>query len=206
VLAERVVGTASASVTAVTGPDGSFSLAGLRGGVYRVRAWEPPAMALATPMVFFLGGTDIHPLTLSLASYTTPGVVGVVNPDPPVAGQPANLAIQVTMPTVGADGVVRQPPLSGAIVTLANGPGWNILSAGNLVTTGSNGEAVFEVSCASPGPQPLDAAVNGQTPVSLQLPGCAPPPPPPTTATTTTTTTTTTSTTTPPTVSPPSIP
>jgi hypothetical protein len=184
VYTERVVGSASGSITAITGPDGGFSLTGLLGGAYRVRAWDAPTLAMTTPMIFFLPGTGQDAVTLSLATFDTVGVVGVTNPDPPVVGQPANLAIQVTMPLVGADGVVRHLALPAATVVLTNDPAWKVRDTPTmLTTTGADGEAVFEVICTAPGSQTLYASVNSQDPLSLNVPACRAAPPPTTTTT-----------------------
>lgn len=176
--ATRVVGGATASVKATTKPDGSFSITGLVGGDYRVRAWQQPNLAMTTPLVFFLqAGTDRR-VTLDVKSFSGPAVAGVFNPQLPVVDQPTSLAVQVTTPTVGSDGVVRQPPVAGALVELTNGPGWVVVGS-NPVPTAANGEATFTVACVSAGDQPIDASVNGQAPQALNPPPCQEPPPPP---------------------------
>ena len=218
VQAERIVGGQEAVVDATTTADGAFSLAGLVGGDYRVRAWMAPGLDLVDPQIFYLGAGEDHTLRLPLSSFAGVTVVGVINPDPPTLGQAANLAVQVTGETVGPDGVVRDPAVAGAQVELTNGPGW-LAHNGNPLTTAADGEAIFEVSCVSVGDQPLDASVNGQAPEALDVPSCQPAPvpttttpppttpPPPTTTTPPPTTATTppptTATTPPPTTPPP---
>lgn len=177
VQAERIVGARVATVMGTTKADGTFVLPGLLGGDYRVRAWMSPTLDLTAPLIFYLAGGEDHEVSLPLTSIGGIGVVGVMNPDPPTLNQPAALAVQVTGPAVGPDGVMRQPLVAGAIVELTNGPAWLVLT-GNPLTTASDGEATFEVSCVSAGDQPLDASVNGQVPQALTLPSCQLPPPP----------------------------
>jgi hypothetical protein len=193
VQAARVVGAVEATVTTTAGAGGTFSLTGLLGGEYRIRAWLAPTLALTTPQVFFLPEGQEDRTSLQLTSFTGTAVVGVIDPAPPTVDQPAALAIQVTGTVVGPDGVVRNPLTAGAVVELTNGPGWLVLGA-NPVTTAANGEATFTVACVNPGTQPIDATVNGQAPLPLSLPAClsapAPTTAPPTVPATATTTTT----------------
>ncbi|HWG74088.1 MAG TPA: carboxypeptidase-like regulatory domain-containing protein [Acidimicrobiales bacterium] len=190
--ADRIVGDNSAQVKATTGPDGGFTIAGLLGGRYRVRAWMAPTLAVTSPQIFFLGATQVDQISLTLSPFSGTAVVGVINPSPPTLNQPTDLAVQVTAASVGTDGVVRSPTVAGATVELTNGPGWMVLTT-NPIQTSADGEATFEVECVSVGAQPLDAAVNGQVPQALTLPDCQPPPPPttvpPSTLPATTTTT-----------------
>lgn len=173
VQATRVVDGVDAPVTAVTKAGGAFSLTGLQGGDYRVRAWQAPTLAMTSAQVFFLDGNQVDRLTLQVSSYSGTDAVGVFNPDPPTVDQPSALAVQVTQPTVGSDGVVSQRPLAGAKVELTNGPGWVVVGT-NPVPTAYDGEATFTVACIAPGQQPLEASVNGQAPVSLHPPSCSP--------------------------------
>jgi hypothetical protein len=189
-----------ATAHATTAADGSWTIGGVLGGRYRVRAWQQPSLAVTTPQIFFLGGSESRSLTIQLTSFTGPNVAAAIAPDIPMVDQPANLVVQVTTPMVGTDGVVRALPDAGVIVTLTDGPLWQVTNA-NPLTTGADGTVLFQVSCQADGVIPLSVALGGGVPVALQLPACAGSPP--TTATTTATTTTvpltTTSTTCPPT-------
>jgi Carboxypeptidase regulatory-like domain len=197
--ADRLVGDQVATVKTTTAADGSWNLSSVLGGRYRVRAWQQPSLALTTPQIFFLAGTESHTLTLQLTAFTGPVVASAFAPADPVVGQSDNLVIQVTNPTVGSDGVVRDLPDAGVSVTLSDGPRW-VVSNGNPLPTDSSGQVLFQVSCQAAGSLPLSAEVGTSTSVGLELPDCAPPPT--TTLAPTTTTpspsTSTTSTTCPP--------
>jgi hypothetical protein len=102
----------------------------------------------------------------------------------------------VTVPTVGADGVVRNLPQVGVSVTLTDGPQWLVYN-GNPLSTDSSGQVLFQLSCQAAGSQAISAEVGSGAAVALQLPDCVPPPtttlppsttaPPPSTSTTSTT-------------------
>jgi hypothetical protein len=191
--ADRLVDDQVATKQTTTAADGSWTIGGILGGRYRVRAWQQPTLAVTTPQIFFLGGNESRSLSIQLTSFAGPNVAAAIAPDTPMVDQPANLVVQVTTPTVGPDGVVRALPDPGVTVTLLNGPLWQVAN-GNPLTTGSDGTVLFQVACQADGLIPLSVALGAGAPVALQLPACAGSPP--TTSTTTTTTTTVPSTTT----------
>ena len=178
VQAERVVGTEITATETTSAADGSWSIGPVLGGRYRLRAWQSPSLDMLTPQIFFLADTDTHSAALQLNAYTGPDIAAAISPGNPRVGATANLVIQVTNPTVGSDGVVRDLPAVGASVTLTDGPNWQILN-GNPLATGATGRVLFQVSCQAPGDDPLSAAVGSGLPVALQMPACAPAPPPP---------------------------
>ena len=202
--ADRLVGDQMATTRTTTAADGSWTISGVLGGRYRVRAWQQPTLAATAPQIFFLSGSESRSLTIQLTAFTGPNVAAAIAPDTPMVDQPANLVVQVTSPIVGTDGVVRALPDPGVSVTLTNGPQWQVTNA-NPLTTGPDGTVLFQVACQADGVIPLSVALGDGAPVALQLPACVGSPP--TTATTTTTTTTvpssTTSTTCPPTTTGP---
>jgi hypothetical protein len=183
--AERIVGNQVTGTETTSAGDGSWSIGAVLGGRYRVRAWQSPSLDTLTPQIFFLGDTETHSLTLQMDAFTGPDVAAAVSPAHPQVGATDNLLIQVTNPTVGPDGVVRDQAAVGTSVTLAYGPNWQILS-GNPLATDAHGRVVFQVSCLAPGDNPLSAAVGGGLPVGLQVPACSPPPTPPSSTSTTT--------------------
>jgi hypothetical protein len=201
--ADRLVGDQMATTHTTTAADGSWTIGGVLGGRYRVRAWQQPSLAVTAPQILFLGGTEARSLTIQLTSFTGPNVAAAIAPDTPMVDQPANLVVQVTTPTVGSDGVVRDLPDVGVSVTLTDGPLWQVAN-GNPLTTGTEGTALFQVECQADGVIPLSVAIGQGAPVGLQLPACAGAPPTTTTTTSTTTVpTSTTSTTCPPTTTSP---
>ncbi|HEV7888020.1 MAG TPA: hypothetical protein VGO92_10710, partial [Acidimicrobiales bacterium] len=70
VRAERLVGDGAAAAQVVTAADGTWSIAGVLGGRYRVRAWRPLDLALTKPEVFFLNDGDTKQLALGLSRYS----------------------------------------------------------------------------------------------------------------------------------------
>jgi hypothetical protein len=179
--ADRLVGDQEASVRTTTAADGSWSIPGILGGRYRVRAWQVPGLDLLSPQIFFLAAGQAESVTLQLASFTGPNVAAAIAPAAPVEGERDNLVVQVTNPTVGSDGVVRQLPAAGVSVALVDGPQWTVYNV-NPRPAGPDGRVVFVVSCQGVGSVPLSVTVNSGLPTPLTLPGCAPG------ATTTTTT------------------
>ncbi|MHB1536203.1 MAG: carboxypeptidase-like regulatory domain-containing protein, partial [Acidimicrobiales bacterium] len=96
--ADRLVGDAEATVSTTTAADGSFTFAGVLGGRYRVRAWQTPTLAMISPQIFFLGGSETHTLTLTVTAFVGSQITAAIAPDPPTVGDPANLAVQVVTP------------------------------------------------------------------------------------------------------------
>lgn len=178
---ERLVDDVVTAGNAESLPGGRWQLVGIRGGRYRVRAWKVPDLAQVQPEVLFLGATETKEVPLTVTAFGQGGVVGAVEPSPPQVGQPANVLVQVSSATVGADGIVRQTPRSGVAVQLAV-TGGAALQAPPLQTTDVNGAAAWKVQCNQPGPFSATAAIAGVT-TPLALPPCSQAPAP-TTATT----------------------
>jgi hypothetical protein len=187
---QRVVGSQSASTQVTTAPDGTWSVQGILGGVYRVRAWRAPDLAQPSAKVVFVSATAANPaVALTVDHYTGVTVQAAVAPSPPVAGAPATLLVQVTTAAVGADGVVRQSPQPGAAVALDASGDWSVNGPGTEVT-GATGQVTWQATCEAPGPQPVSVSVDGASAVALTLPDCAPAPTTTSTPSSTTTSTT----------------
>ena len=168
---ERLVGDASLALDVATNPDGSFHIDNVQGGRYRIRAWRTPDLALTTPVVFFLNGTENKTgLNLQLTQYTGTNVAPAIAPSPPIVGDPANLAVQVTSVVVDPTGIVRATPLVNAQVDLQGGGSWQVQSPITQFTDG-NGEVIWRLTCTSTGTQPLSVSVNGVG-YPLNLPAC----------------------------------
>ncbi|MDP8976758.1 MAG: carboxypeptidase-like regulatory domain-containing protein [Actinomycetota bacterium] len=173
---ERLVGDAAASADVVSGPDGRWSLPGVLGGRYRVRAWRAPDMALLEPQVFFVEATEARHVSLVVTRFGDTSFASAVAPDPPSVGGPANLAFAVFRRVVDERGVVRSAPLVGLPAVIA-GPGqWSVASP-NPVVTNASGGAEWSLVCLAPGTQPLTVTVGGMD-FPLTMPPCLPSPPP----------------------------
>jgi hypothetical protein len=193
---ERLVGDGSASVEVPTAADGTWNVAGVLGGRYRVRAWQQPSLAMVRAQVVFIEAGEQRPVLLRLDRYEGRRVDAVIAPDPPLVGEAANLKVRVADRAVDDRGVVRTRPVAGATVQLTGTGRWFVMSP-NPQATGTDGSVTFRVECGDEGAQPLSAVVDGGDVVPLPLPDCvdASAPPPTTTSPTTTTSTSTTSTT-----------
>ena len=187
---ERIVGDRSASTQVTTAADGTWGVQGILGGVYRVRAWRAPDLAQAAATVVFVSATATPPVQLLVTHFTGTSVQAAVAPNPPPVGAPASIVVQVTSAAVGADGVVRQAALTGAVVVIGATGNWAIDGAASQVV-GPSGQVVWQGTCEAPGPQPVSVSVSGAAAVDLGLPACEAPPttttsgaPPSTTSTT----------------------
>jgi hypothetical protein len=196
--AERLVGSQVAAANVLTAADGTWTLAHVLGGRYRVRAWRSPDLDLVTPDIFFVADTGTKSVSLELQQFTGSQVTSAISPDPPVAGEPAELAVLVTSQVVDQSGIVRAAALSGASVTLSGGLGWAVEGT-NPTVTDPSGRVAWVVVCTGPGPQVASVQVNTAASFNLSLPACVPIPPP--TSSTSTTSPPPPSTTVPPTTS-----
>ncbi|HVM67766.1 MAG TPA: hypothetical protein VMU14_23025, partial [Acidimicrobiales bacterium] len=173
---QRIVGARSASTQVTSAPDGTWSVQGILGGVYRVRAWRVPDLAQPAATVVFVSATAANPaVVLTVDPYAGTSVQAAVAPNPPPVGTPANLVVEVTTASVGDDGVARQVPEPGAVVAIDASGDWSITGAGTQ-TTGPNGQVAWEATCEAPGQQAVSVSVDGATAVGLALPACAAPP------------------------------
>jgi hypothetical protein len=189
VQAERVVGNAVGRANANVNPDGTWQLAGVLGGLYRVRAWRAPDLALTTPQIFFLAAADNKSLTLQLTQYAGTNVVAAVAPNPPLLNQPANLAVQVVTQTVDNQGVVRGQAVPSAPIQLTSDFNWAVTSS-NPTVTDSNGQATWSLECGALGVPSMSVMVNNTTTYPLTLPACVTVPETTTTSSSSTTSTT----------------
>ncbi|HEX9530659.1 MAG TPA: hypothetical protein VF954_05945, partial [Acidimicrobiales bacterium] len=188
---ERLVGNAEATQDVATQPDGTWSLPGILGGRYRVRAYRPPDFAELDAQVFWLGGAEARQLALKVDQFSGVNVAAALAPSPAVVGEPAQLVVQVTTRSVDPQGIVRAVPVVGTSVALTGPGSWTI--AANPATTTGNGRVAYAVVCQQLGDQPLSAVVGTSDTFPLNLPPCVPEPPattePPTTAVSSSTTT-----------------
>ncbi len=178
VLVQRVVGDRAASTEVATAANGRFTVAGVLGGLYRLRAWDPPHLTMLQAVLRWVPDGTTQAVELTLASFGTAlAVTASFDPDPPVVGRPVTVAVLVRRPTVTAGGSVSDVPVTGFRVRLF-GASW-VVSGPATATTGPTGAATFVVTCHAAGSQALGAVV-GAGRVSLRPPACVAPSPPPT--------------------------
>jgi len=170
---ERLVDSAVASKDVMTQPDGTWTLAGIPGGLYRVRAYRPPDLAQVDPDVFFLANRDTRSEPLHLARYGGYQVTAAIAPNPPIVNESANIAVQLATSSVDDSGVVRASAVPNVVVELVGSDRWQ-LDGPNEQTTNDKGQARWSAVCREAGNQPLSLAV-GADQFPLDLPPCATP-------------------------------
>ncbi|HYD09285.1 MAG TPA: hypothetical protein VEA78_04205 [Acidimicrobiales bacterium] len=171
---ERLVGDGSAMVQVPTAADGTWNVADVLGGRYRVRAWRRPDLAVARTQVVFLETGPQRAVELRLEPVGGVRVDAVIAPDPPQVDEQANLKVRVAERSVDEAGVVRDVPRSGVMVQLAGTGDWAVSSSTSLVT-GADGSVTFRVTCEDDGEQPLTAVLEGDQSFPLTLPACVDP-------------------------------
>jgi hypothetical protein len=185
---ERVVGSQVASTDIAAAADGTYSAQGIMGGLYRVRAWRIPDLALVNPQIFFLAAAQTYTANLQLQRFTGQQVSASIAPNPPIIDAPANIVVEAATDAVGTDGVVRGTGQPGVSVQLVGQGAWAISGSLTQITNGS-GLVTWQATCTVLGPQALYVVLNNGSTFPLNLPACSVPP------TTTTTLPATTSTT-----------
>ncbi len=183
--AERLVGDAVQPFEIRTAEDGSWTLSGLPGGRFRVRAYRPPDLAMEEPAVFFLRGDENRELSLVVQSFVGVQVLAGTTPETLTVGDAANLAVRVTERYVDDAGVGQVRPVVNVRVRVRSS-GWREIDD-PVDTTDLDGTVVFTFECDRATPVTATAVVGADQQVfPLEVPDCEP------RATTTTSTTTTT--------------
>lgn len=187
---DRITDAGTSSIEVPTAPDGTWNLANVLGGRYRVRAWLAPSLGMPKAVLFFLEDSRPKPVHLRLERFGGAVVDWAIAPTPPPVDERVNLKVRVATRVVNERGFIDSTPVFGTTVTLSGAGNWRLFSD-NPQSTDSDGSAVFELSCREEGAQPLTVLLeNGET-KALELPPCFDATP--TTTPTSTTTTTTTS-------------
>jgi hypothetical protein len=167
---ERLVGSEVAGVDVST-DGGSFTLASVRGGRYRVRAWKKPDLVQPEPEAFFLAADEQKSLELRVTKVSDFNVQTTVEPDPPPSGDPFAITVFLYAGSVSDDGVLQASPRAGQEVQIVLGPGLGLASTDRAKTDGS-GKASFAARCRTPGPQTGDLVVSAAVRTPLALPNC----------------------------------
>lgn len=193
--ADRFAGSSEASRQVPTAADGTWTIPAILGGRYRVRAWQAPTLAMTTPQIFFLGGTQAMAIDLQVQAFTGQNLLSAANPVATLVGGDINVVVAVRNQAVDSNGIVSYRPASGVAVGLASTG--NVGINANPVSTDSSGDAAFTLICLSAGTSTVTATSAGGGATTLPTITCetsyVPPPtattvPPSTTAPATTTT------------------
>ncbi|MDQ2726239.1 MAG: carboxypeptidase regulatory-like domain-containing protein [Actinomycetota bacterium] len=204
VRADRFVGSSEASRQVATAANGSWTIPTILGGRYRVRAWQSPTLALTTPQIFFLGGTQTMAVNLQLQAYTGQAVSSAANPQSTTVGSTIDVVVAVSNQSVDAGGIVSYQPASGVQVSLSGGATLGVSMS--PAVTDSNGDASFTLTCDSPGSSTVTGTTSGGAATTLPTITCDTPFSAPTTTTTLPSSTTSSSTSSSVPTSPPSRP
>jgi hypothetical protein len=168
---ERFVGDDVATTRVPTAANGTWNAANVLGGRYRIRAWLAPSLGMAHGVLVFADAAKNTSVEMRLDRFEGTTVDAAIAPNPPVVGQPVNLAVRVRVRQVDANGVVRNVPTSNIVVTLTGSGSWSS-SQSNSATTGSDGVARFVLQCRGAGSQPLSALLSDGSTHPLDLPAC----------------------------------
>lgn len=123
---EHLIGRGSIIRDVSTGPDGRFSLPGIPGGRYRVRAFLVPALAGAKAEVRFLEDGKESVFDLTVEDQRKVVATAGVAPSVPYLYEGVNLSVLVATQAVDADGVVRSTPIPGLRVELDGLGAWSL--------------------------------------------------------------------------------
>jgi hypothetical protein len=172
---ERVVDGSIGTADVSSQADGTWSLPGIQGGLYRVRAWRSPDLTLTRPTELYLAATDTKSVDLRVDTVAGKQVSSAMAPSPPIIGVPAQLVVEATSSTVDGQGVMRQSPLPGVSIELFGDGQWSVTSSSSQTADGT-GTARWLLTCEQLGPQPLSVVVNSADVFPLALPPCSPVP------------------------------
>jgi hypothetical protein len=151
---------------------GEWSVAGVNGGRYRLRAWRPPDLVGLQPLLLFVAANQTAEVALAVERHGPDHIVANVAPNPPVRDQPATLVVTVALGEVNGEGILRTSPRPGVPMQLVITAGLALESADVALTDGA-GNAAFAVRCTQAGAPPAVAVVIGGVSRPLALPACA---------------------------------
>lgn len=150
--------------------NGSFSLGGIRGGAYRVRAWKLPDLFLPEPEVFFLAADEVKTLDLRVNKVSDVNIRTTLDPAMPPAQDPYTVTVLLYAGAVSNDGALQAIPRGATPVQILVGPGLTVVGS-DRATTDSAGRARFQVRCLAAGAVSGDLLVSTFR-LSLGLPNC----------------------------------
>jgi hypothetical protein len=143
---ERVTRDGRATMDITTDVDGAWSVTGLLGGRYRIRAWVPNLLTMGRSEVRYVADGETSRFDVSLWGVDPSPTLEFVDPGPLHLGVPAVVAVFLGSRAVDADGLVVTRPVTGAEVTVAVTPQVELLTEPVAFTDG-NGVVFHQLRC-----------------------------------------------------------
>ncbi len=146
---ERHTSSGIGTLDVAVGPDGRWSVGGLPGGRYRVRAWVPGLLTMGRSDVRFVADDERATFDFSLWGVDPTPELTFLHGGPIYEGHSGTVAVVVSRRSVDAEGVIDTTPLAGMPVSIWVGREVTIGSDPNRIT-GQDGAARFELRCPAP--------------------------------------------------------
>lgn len=170
---ERVVGDRVASTDVTAGGDGTFTVAQLLGGRYRVRAWLRPSLAATEAAVAFLaaagGSAEVE---IRVSRFDGRQLQAVLDSAEPRVGEPVTLRALYVQQSVDEAGIVVGDGIAGTQVRVELDGGFRLDDEPTAIT-GPDGIATWRVVCAREGRHVATVSTQDLT-TRVTLPACGP--------------------------------
>lgn len=168
---ERQTSHGIGSLDVVTGEDGRWSVTGVPGGRYRVRAWVPWLMTTGRSEVRYLAADEKAEFRFTVWGVDPSPYLGFVEAGPIYEGQAGTVAVAVSRRSIDAEGVVVTTPVVGALVSVEVTPEVTLASS-PIQLTDFEGAARFVLRCQSALSSGSLTARSGVLLDTFPLPGC----------------------------------
>lgn len=172
ILVERFVGSQTATTTLTAGTGGQWSVSGLLGGRYRIRAWLAPTFGAEEGQVVFLsaqrGSAEVN---LELQRIEGKGLTAEFDRAEWSVGDELKVRAVVTDDVVGGDGLITGKPVGDVSVRIETSSNDVEVMTTNPVTSASNGGVAWTVTCRTIGTHEVRLRA-GDTTVTVELPEC----------------------------------
>lgn len=173
---ERFVDDRTGSVSVTTGGDGRWGVRKLKGGRYRVRAWQQPSLAATAAQVVFLaddrGSAEVD---IGVNKFEGRVLNAGLEFTSWSVGDQARIRALLTDTTVNADGVVVGEPVQSVSIQLESSTRDLDIGSDNPATTSGDGIATWKTTCLSEGAHQVTLRA-GDTRAVVTLPPCQPKP------------------------------
>ncbi len=166
---ERFTSDGQGTAETVSGPDGSWSAADLRGGRLRVRAFAPNQLASVEPSVLVVSRNGSARLTLVVDAAVDGLRFDMVGPPGIAIGTAGTAAVVVSREVVDESGRLIQLPVAATELT-ASISGGRLLSA-DVVSTDPGGAVRYLIACDFEG-TPTAVIAAGAIESVIAMPAC----------------------------------